>query len=260
MKTNVVLKRQEHGIAELFLNRPNQLNALNHMVRVELAETLELIAADQDIRVLVVAGTGGEAFAAGADVGELFDLDPDSSEALSLSIMKIHEGLRALPIPVIARIDGWCLGGGLELALACDLRIASEDAKFGFPEIKLGIMPGGGGVARSVAACGPAAALRLCLTGETVNAAEAQILGLVSAVVPRAEVDEKIATLTKRLSGFSRAALAQIKSTIDIAAHTDLTNAQRAEAKACALLFGTEPQRTAMQAFLAKKSEKQTLT
>lgn len=253
MARRVVQLRIDEGIAELTLDRPKHLNALNSRLRRELETALATAAAHKDVRVLVLTGTGDRAFAAGADIKELVDLDPADSEELSLAVMAFHERLRALPLPVVAAIHGWCLGGGLELALACDIRIAAETARFGFPEVKLGVMPGGGGTARLVRLVGAAAARSLCLTGETIDAERAYQLGLVSRVVPAAELASAAEALARRLAAFSAVALRQIKSALDIAEHSDLATAQRAEAKACALCFRTDMQQTAMKDFLARR-------
>lgn len=255
MARHLIRLRIRDGIAELTLNRPDQLNALNTGLREELASAVAEAASSGETRVIVLTGAGDQAFAAGADVEELVDLDPAGSEQLSLSIMTLHEQLRALPLPVVASIQGWCLGGGLELALACDIRIAAETARFGFPEVKLGIMPGGGGTARLVRAAGAPAARALCLTGEIIDAERAYQLGLVSRVVPAAELQSATDALARRLASYSAEALGQIKSALDVAEHSDLATAQRAEAKACALCFGTEPQQSAMRAFLAKRAD-----
>jgi len=246
----------EDGVARIVINRPDHMNALDDETRRGLEDAVEAVMCGGQAGALIITGAGDKAFVAGSDVGELIGLDSSASEALSLNIMDFHERLRRLPVVTIAAINGWCLGGGLELALACDIRIASTNARFGLPEISLGIMPGGGGTARLTRIVGPALARSLCLSGEIIDADRAFNMGLVSAVVPPSELAAEAQALGRKIAGYSPHAISQLKSALDIAEHCDLLTAQQAEAKACALCFGTPQQRSAMESFLNRQAEK----
>lgn len=253
MEAALVSVVSEPPVGEIVIDRPGRLNALNEAVRRALAQAFEELESDPAVKVVVLAGSGGRAFAAGADVEELINLDPVASERLSLSIMAFHERIRSSRLATIASIEGWCLGGGLELALAADIRVASAAARLGLPEVTLGIAPGGGGMARLGALVGAANARAMCLTGEAIDAQRALEIGLVWKVVEPDALRQETQKLAARLGGYSAVALHQIKSALDIAGQSDLSTAQRAEAKACALCFGTHDQREAMVRFLEKR-------
>ena len=254
MAKSIIGPKCKDGVARIVINRPKQMNALNDETRRCLEDAVEAVICGGDAGALIITGAGDKAFVAGSDIDELIGLDPQASEALSLNIMDFHERLRRMPVVTIAAINGWCLGGGLELALACDIRIASEDARFGLPEISLGIMPGGGGTARLARVVGAALARSLCLSGEIIDAERAHNLGLVSKVVPAADLAAEAQTLGRKIAAYSPHAIGQLKSTLDMAEHCDLLTAQQAEAKACALCFGTVAQKDAMKAFLEHQS------
>ena len=256
MTESIIGPECEDGVARIVINRPDHMNALNDETRRGLEDAVEAVICGGEAGALIITGAGDKAFVAGSDVDELIGLDPPASEALSLNIMDFHERLRRMPVVTIAAVNGWCLGGGLELALACDIRIASENARFGLPEITLGIMPGGGGTARLARIVGAGLARSLCLSGEIIDAERAHNLGLVSAVVPAADLDAEAQALGHKIAGYSTHAVSQLKSTLDMAEHCDLLTAQQAEAKACALCFGTAAQKSAMEAFLEQQSKK----
>jgi enoyl-CoA hydratase len=240
------------GMARVTIDRTPHLNALNSRLRVELVDAVERAAADPAVRVIVLAGAGRRAFVAGADIEELIDLTPAGSVDLSETIAVFHERLDALPIPVIAAIRGWCLGGGLELALAADIRIAAATSRLGLPEIRLGILPGGGGIARLNRLAGPTAARHLCLTGAIIDARRALEIGLVSEVHEEDAFDARIDALASSLAASGRAALAGMKAALRI--DGPLAAAIRAEAAIGAALYGTPEQRTAMTEFLADRA------
>jgi enoyl-CoA hydratase len=240
------------GIARIAVNRPEQRNALDRALRTELHAAVVSLSSNPDIRVLVLSGEGGKAFVAGADVGELESLDPESAEALSRTIAKMHRALRDAPFITIAAVRGWCLGGGFELALACDLVVAAEDAQFALPEIRLGIVPGGGGLARLIRAAGAATARAMALTGQTIDARRAYDLGIVSEVLASASFDAGIDDLTRRLARNSPAAVHTMKRALVAAAEGDLDSAIAEEGRIGAALYGTADQRRLMRKFLEK--------
>jgi enoyl-CoA hydratase len=240
---------------QIAIDRPAHLNALNNELRGKLSAAIDDASA-RDVRVVVLSGSGRKAFAAGADIDELVDLTPAQSVALSGTIAALHDKLESLPVPVIAAIRGWCLGGGLELALAADIRIASETARLGLPEIKLGILPGGGGIARLVRAAGATAARYMCFTGAIIDAKRALELSLVSDVHDEDGFDTQVKTLAAALAGSSRPALRAMKNALRLAGETRLAEAVQQEAQIGAELYGSPEQRTAMSEFLAARARK----
>jgi enoyl-CoA hydratase len=251
--TDCVICEIDEGIATITLNRPEAANSLNGDMRRRLKTFVEEIAVNAAVRAVIVTGRGSKAFAAGTDVRELRDLTALGSVALSHEIMALQDALADLPQPTIAAISGACLGGGLELALACDIRIAAENSRFGLPEIRLGIMPGGGGTIRLRQLAGPGAARYLCLTGEIIDSRRAYELGIVTRIVATESLEEEARGLANHLSGLSSPALAQLKRAMRIADAADPDTARRAEAQACSVCFGTFDQREGMAAFLEKR-------
>ena len=246
--------RVSDGIARIEIDRPEQLNALNAALRNELDRAVAELAEHDDVRVLVISGAGTAAFAAGADVGELETLDRQAAEALSLSIAAFHRRLSEAPFPIIAMVRGWCLGGGLELALACDIVVAADDAQFALPEIKLGIIPGGGGLTRLIRAAGSSTARWMALTGQTIDARRALEIGLVGAMAPAAVIETFVGDLARRLARFSPQAIKVMKQALTAAATGDFDEAIAAEARIGAACYGTADQRRLMGQFLARKS------
>jgi enoyl-CoA hydratase len=243
------------GVARIAIDRPAHLNALNNELRGKLSAAIDE-ASSRDVRVIVLSGSGRKAFAAGADIDELVNLTPAESLALSGTIAELHDKLESLPVPVIAAIRGWCLGGGLELALAADIRIASETARLGLPEIKLGILPGGGGISRLVRTAGAAAARYMSFTGAIIDAKRALQLGLVSDVHTEEGFDTQVNALTASLAGSSQPALRAMKNALRLASELRLAEAVQQEAEIGAELYGSPEQRTAMSEFLAARARK----
>jgi len=243
----------EGAVRRIAIDRPQARNALNARVRAELLEAVNEAGAAPEVRAIVVTGTGDQAFAAGADIKELLDCGPAEAERLSRGVKALHDAIRQVPMPVVASIHGFCLGGGFELALACDIRICAETARFGLPEIRLGIMPGSGGTVGLARLAGPGWARRLAMTGEMISAAQALSLGIVTELLPAAELDAAALRLAGDLAELSRSALAQLKGTLNAVAECDLDTAEALESKAFALCFASPDQREGMQAFIEKR-------
>lgn len=252
--SDLVLYDRRGPVVTLTVNRPDALNALNAAVSATLAEAVERASADHQVRVLVLTGAGTRAFVAGADVTELVEMSPVEAEARALQAKALHDRFRRCRKPVIAAINGYCLGGGFELALACDVRIASRNAQFGLPEIKLGVLPGGGGVSRLIRLVGSATTRALCMLGETIDAERALALGIVHKLYAVDELMKEAASLADNLAAKSQVALAQIKELAETVADMDLDTAQLAEAKAFALCFTAPDQRALMRAFIDKST------
>jgi enoyl-CoA hydratase len=197
--------------AVITISRPSALNALSKAVLAELNAALAKVRADKDCRALIVTGDGEKAFVAGADIAEMRDLGPDEAADFARRGQAVFRAIEELPIPAIAAVNGYALGGGCELALACDIRIASENARFAQPETGLGIIPGFGGSVRLPATVGRARAAYLILTGKQVNAADALAMGLVSEVTPRESLMTRAHEIASELATRSPVALAHAK-------------------------------------------------
>ncbi|HPR04599.1 MAG TPA: enoyl-CoA hydratase/isomerase family protein, partial [Deltaproteobacteria bacterium] len=195
----MVTYKKVDGIALVTFNRPEALNALNTAVNRRLFEVLTEVENDEDIRVIVLTGAGEKAFVAGADIKEMSTLDPLDAKEFALVSKRALDKIWNMDLPVIAAINGFCLGGGLEYAMCCDIRIASDDAKFGLPEITLGILPGGGGTQRLPRLIGFGKAKELCLTGSVFGAVEALRLGLVNHVYPKERMLDEAMNLAGRI-------------------------------------------------------------
>ncbi|HEV2271738.1 MAG TPA: enoyl-CoA hydratase-related protein [Steroidobacteraceae bacterium] len=246
----VLLERPAAGVALLRLNRPERLNALNMAVRESLAAHFTELASDEAVRCVVVTG-GEKAFAAGADVAELAARTAtDEAFAKSRAAWAAIERYRR---PIIAAVNGFALGGGCELALHCDIIIAGEGAKFGQPEVKLGIMPGAGGTQRFVRATGKFAAMRWVLTGDLLSAADALRLGLVSEVVPDGDVLPHALEIAERIAALPPLAVAAIKEAVLVGADLALQAALNLEGQSFQKLFATEDRSEGMRAFLEKR-------
>ena len=245
----------EDSVATVTLNRPKVLNALNSTMLRELDELFAALAIDDTVRVVLLRGAGGKAFAAGADISELTDVDATSGELLAGSTHRIFRHIETLGKPVIACIDGFALGGGCELAMACTLRIAASTARLGQPEIKLGLIPGYGGTQRLPRLVGPGAALKMILTGAIVDAPEALRIGLVDEVVPGGTEELALRTqaLAKLLASMPPLALAAAIEAVDRGAGRPLDEALALEATLFGRLCATEDKREGTRAFLEKR-------
>ncbi len=250
---SVLLVTREEGIVTATLNRPEKLNALNRELIESLAKTVGDLASDASVRVLVLTGAGEKAFAAGADIEAMREMSPAQAKAFADLGHRVGAALEAAHFAVVGAINGFALGGGCELALACDFLYASDRAKFGQPEVNLGVIPGFGGTQRLARRVGVGRARELCFTGDIIDAEEAKRIGLVNAVVPGAELLAKVADVAKKIASKGPLAIAQCKRVMLRGEDVALGVANELEAQAFAGLFGSHDQREGMGAFLEKR-------
>lgn len=244
------------AVAVLTVNRPEARNALNSQVLADLGAAVDGLAADKEVRAVIVTGAGDKAFVAGADIGEMKDLDGDSARQFAAAGQAVLAKLATLPQPVIAAVNGYALGGGCELALACDIRIASETARFGQPEVGLGITPGFGGTQRLARLVGPGKAKWLIFSAQIFSAAEALALGLVERVVAPDQLLTAAHELAEKIAANSPVAIAQAKQAIDHGLATTLDAGCGIEAEAFGACFRSADPREGMTAFFEKRKAK----
>jgi enoyl-CoA hydratase len=249
----IVFEASEDGVAQLTIHRPEKLNALNAAVLGELDEALGRVEGDSSIRGLILTGAGEKAFVAGADIGELAVGNAAAAREMSLRGQRVMRRLERMGKPSVAAINGYALGGGLELALACTVRIASENAKLGLPEIKLGILPGYGGTQRLPRLVGRGRALEMLLTGDPVDAAEAERIGLVNRVAPAGELLGAARALLLRMLANAPGAAAAILEAVDSGLDVGLDAGLRFEAETFAGLATTQDAAEGVNAFLEKR-------
>lgn len=245
----LLLSTDENGICTLTINRPDKLNALNNKVLDELDKAVDAISEDLKIKAVVITGAGEKAFVAGADIKELSSLDPVSGERVSKRGQEIFQRIEDLTIPVIAAVNGYALGGGCELALACHLRIASENAALGLPEVSLGLIPGYGGTQRLTRTVGRAKALECIMTGRQIKAEEAFQIGLVNQIADGNPVEEAKAMLHKILKQGPVA----IKNALLAVKEAGAGNGYESEARLFGELCGTADFKEGTGAFLEKR-------
>jgi enoyl-CoA hydratase len=243
-------------VAVVTLNRPKVLNALNGALISELDEALDGLAADDAVRAVIITGAGEKAFAAGADIHELAAVNGLEGQALAARGQRVFGKMESLGKPVIAAINGFALGGGCELALAATIRIASEAAKLGQPEVKLGIIPGYGGSQRLPRLVGKGAAMKLLLTGEMIGAAEALRIGLVDEVVPAGELMTRARALAATIAGVAPLAVRQCIAAVHAGYDLPLDEALAHEAALFGLCCGTADKAEGTKAFLEKRATK----
>lgn len=241
-------------IALVTINRPDKLNALDATVIRELGEVAERVAGDDDIHGLIVTGAGGKAFVAGADISEIAEQGALDGAARSRAGQSVFRKIETLRKPVIAAVNGFALGGGCELAMACHIRLASDAARFGQPEVKLGITPGYGGTVRLPRLVGRGRALELLLTGAMIDAAEAHRIGLVNRVVPGDQLLADATALMKQILGNGPLAVAGCLALVDLAADLPLDAAFAQEAVYFGLLSTSPEMREGTAAFLARRT------
>lgn len=250
--SDLIITERTGRVALLTINRPDKLNALNEATRRALGAALDFLRDDREIRVVVITGAGEKSFVAGADISEFAGRTAHEQRAVMLS----KSGFGAVdefPKPIIAMVNGFCLGGGCELALMCDLRTASENARFGQPEINLGIIPGAGGTQRLTRLVGEGRAMQMILTGEMIDAQEALRIGLVNAVYPASELRAKTLELAHKIAEKSPIALEMAKTSVKNAARLNLREGLMHEVDLFALCFASEDKEEGVRAFLEKR-------
>jgi len=253
MELENILWKVEEGIGFATLNRPKALNALNRRTVQELGQVIAAVEADPSVRALVLTGAGEKAFVAGADIAEMSALLPLEARRFAEAGQRTLERLEGLAIPTIAAVNGFALGGGCELAMACDLVYASDRAKFGQPEVNLGVIPAFGGTQRLQRRVGAARALEMILTGDMVDAAAAKAFGLALEVVPADKLLEYAVSQAKKIASRGPAAVAAAKRIVRATAAPALLAGQEMEAEAFGMLFGTEDGREGLKAFVEKR-------
>ena len=241
------------GVRTIRVNRPDKLNALNAATLDALDAAFADAAVDDAVRVVVLTGSGPKAFVAGADIAEMNALTPVQGRDFSLRGTRMMRRVEKMPKPVIAMVNGFALGGGLELAMCCHLRIAADSAKLGQPEINLGLIPGFGGTQRLLRLCGRAATLELCLTGAPINAERALQLGIVNRVVPAAELEAETMKLAAQLAGSAPLALRGMIDCVNIGGECGIEEGLEYESAQFGLMFATEDMREGTSAFLEKR-------
>jgi len=247
----LLLERRDR-VAIITINRPEKRNALNIKTREEGAALLEELRNDADVGVVVFTGAGDKAFIAGADIAEFAGRTSITQRDVMMG-RSLFTAIDTFPKPVIAMINGFCLGGGCELALACDIRIASENAQFGQPEINLGIIPGGGGTQRLTRLVGEGKAMEMILTGQFIDAKTAHAIGLVNHVVPADQLETKTMEIAQHISRKSPIALQLAKEAVKIASRSNLDEGLRREVDLFALCFSTEDKDEGVGAFLERR-------
>lgn len=247
-----LLLEREDRVALITINRPEKRNALNIQTREEGAALLDELKDDDSVGVVVITGAGDKAFIAGADIAEF----AGRTAITQREVMKrrsLFTAIDTFPKPIVAMINGYCLGGGCELALACDIRIASANAMFGQPEINLGIIPGGGGTQRLTRLVGEGKAMELILTGEIIDAQSAFNIGLVNHVVPLDQLRTKTLEIAKRIAEKGPVALRLAKEAVKLASRSNLDEGLQREVDLFALCFSTEDKDEGVKAFLEKR-------
>lgn len=249
-ESTLLVSRPSEGVAWLKLNRPERRNALNMSLRVALAEAFRGLSNDAGVRAIVVSGEGGS-FCAGADLNEY--IDASTVEVSKREIHRLWRVIAECPKPVIAAVNGYALGGGCELALHADIIVAGRSAVFGQPEVKIGLIPGGGSTQRLPRSVGKFTAMRLLLTGETLSAAEALALGMISKMTDDSEVDAVALDYATRIAAMPPIAVRQIKELVLASMNTGLDAGLLLEAKAFQIIFSTADKTEGIKAFLEKR-------
>lgn len=249
MSYEAIILDKKEGIATLTFNRPDAMNALNNQTRSEFRSAIADLEADNEIKVLILTGSG-KAFVAGSDIKEFNQTTPYRAH----NITRLGQLVENFPKPVIAAVNGFCLGGGCEIAMGCDIIIASEKAKFGQPEINLGIIPGGGGTQRLQRLIGPCRAKELIFTGDIIRAEEADRIGLVNKVVPLEELMPTVIAIAEKIASKSTAALKLAKAAINRGMQTNLESGLAYERELYSLSLSLEDKTEGVNAFLEKRT------
>jgi len=252
--SHITFEAADDGVAVVTVNRPEKLNALNRAVIEELAGAFARVAGEAGLRGLVLTGAGEKAFVAGADINELAAVTPIEARAYAVRGQQVLRSLETMGKPSVAAINGYALGGGLELAMACTVRFASPNARLGQPEVKLGLVPGYGGTQRLPRLVGRGRALEMLLAGDPVDAAEAHRIGLVNAVVPQAELVAFSRAWLGKVLANAPAAVRLAMEAVDMGLNAGLDEGSRFEAAAFGLAAATEDRREGTRAFLEKRA------
>ena len=252
MNYETILVEKRGNVAVLTINRPDKLNALGYKVHQEGVAALEELRKDSEVRVVVVTGAGEKSFIAGADISEFAGKTAVSQRSI-FQEKTLFNSIDEFPKPVIAMVNGFCLGGGCEVALACDLRIAGEKARFGQPEINLGIIPGGGGTQRLTRLIGEGKSMEMILTGDMIDAQTALTLGLVNHVYSAEELETKTMELANKIAEKSPIALQMAKEAVKLAAKSNLDEGLRREVDLFAICFSSQDKEEGVAAFLEKR-------
>ena len=252
---NLLLQITNH-VALLTINRPQALNALNPATLTELGQMIAELESNPGVKVVIITGAGEKAFIAGGDISVMQPLGPLAARDVALQAQRLFNAIEYSTKVMIAAINGYALGGGCELAMACDIRIAAETAKLGQPEINLGIIPGWAGTQRLPRLVGKGKAKQLLFTGEMISAAEAEKIGLVNQVVPKKELLAVAQSMAETIAGKSQVAIRLIKEAVDNGMEMDIDKAFLYEADLFALCFSTVDQKEGMAAFLEKRPAK----
>jgi enoyl-CoA hydratase len=253
MSENLIDVVDNAGVVRLTISRPKALNALNSDVLAELERVLADLEARDDLRAVLITGAGEKSFVAGADIAEMRGKTPEEARDFARQALATFKRLETLPVPTVALVNGFCLGGGCELALACDWAVASDNAIFGQPEVLLGVIPGFGGTQRLPRRVGPAMAIDLCTTGRKIDATEALRIGLVNRVMPQAELEAYAEELTKQLGGNGPQSVRAAKQAIHDGMDQDLDSALALETALFAFCFAGDEQTEGMSAFVEKR-------
>lgn len=241
------------SVGIITISRPKALNALNSQTLLELNQAIDMVSNDKDIYCLVITGGGEKAFVAGADIAEMKDMNAIEARNFGILGNKVFRKIELLEIPVIAAVNGFALGGGCELALSCDIRIASDNAKFGQPEVGLGITPGFGGTQRFARVAGIAKAKEMLFTGVNINAEDALKIGLVNKVVLKESLMEETIKMAEKIASNAPIAVKLCKAAINRGIQTDIDTALCYESEVFAQCFSSQDQKDAMTAFVEKK-------
>lgn len=243
----------EGGVATITINRPKALNALNSAVMGEINAAITQCKKDDAIKAVIITGAGEKSFVAGADISQMATLRPQQAMAFMEFGIETFRMIETLPKPVIAAVNGFALGGGTELAMSCDFRFASENARFGQPEILIGLIPGWGGTQRLARLIGMGRAKELIMGGDQVNAQRAYEIGLVNKVFPLDQLLPEAKKFAAKLAGLPGFALKMAKDAINFGYDLPLDNAMRLETQCCSQCFSTDDQKEGMKAFLEKR-------
>lgn len=243
----------EDGIALITINRPKSLNALNSETLAELGEVLGEIEQSKDIRGVILTGSGNKAFVAGADIAEMVNATPQEGRDMAMLAAETFKKLENMPQVTIAAVNGYALGGGCEISMACDIRIASDNAKFGQPEVNLGILPGFGGTQRLARLIGKGRAKEMIFTADQIDANEAWRIGLANKVVPQEELIDTAKAMAKKILSKGSYAVSLAKQSINSGLDMDLDNGLKQEADLFGLAFSTHDKKEGMEAFLEKR-------